>query len=62
MTDRELKQIYNQFEKKDMTFPEFLKACRRLEDPKTMVEDFARIRHMRTTKGQIDKAVRGQER
>lgn len=60
MTDRELKTIYDQFEKKDMTFLEFLKAHRRLEDPKTMAEDFARIRHMRTAKGQIDKAVRGQ--
>ncbi len=59
MTDRELKQIYNLFDKKDMTFPEFLKAHRRLEDPKTMAEDFARIRHLRTEKRQIDKAIKG---
>ena len=59
MTNREIKQVYDLFETKDMTFPEFLKAHRRLEDPKTIAEDFARIRCMRSTKKEIDNTIRG---
>lgn len=57
MTREQINALYDAFEKKDMSRTEFHKAYARLMDPATMQEDFARIRHQRTTKGQIDKVL-----
>ena len=51
--------LSHSFDKKDMSFEEFLKAHKRLMDPSTMQADFAHICHQRHTKGQIDRAIRG---
>ncbi len=59
MTREQINAMYDAFEKKDMSRAEFHKAYARLMDPGTMQEDFAKIRHMRTTKKQIDKAIKG---
>ena len=55
---RELRQLYDSFEKKDMSFGDFIKAHERLMDPKTMQEDFNRICHQRHNAGIINTAIK----
>lgn len=56
-TNKQIKQLYDSFEKKDMSFPEFVKSYKRLMDPTTIQADFARICRQRHNKKAIDRAI-----
>ncbi|MFX1452927.1 MAG: hypothetical protein ACFFCM_18975 [Promethearchaeota archaeon] len=62
MNDQQLKQIYNNFEVKDMTFADFKKEINSLSDPVKMQQDLSNIQLLkargRLNKERIDRNLR----
>jgi len=63
MTIREIKSLWDSFEVKDMSWPEFLAEFRDLTDPASMQRDMAQVMSQkqleRSTRSKINAAVAG---
>lgn len=66
MTVRDIKALWDSFENKDMSFPDFLKEFRACTSPAQMQSDLASIMSQkqlgRSTRTKIDAAVARRER
>ena len=61
MTNEKIRILYDSFEVKGISFQEFHKRMKRLEDPKTMNEDLGRLMTQRHEVNTINYAIRGQQ-
>lgn len=59
MTNQQLRQTYNNFAVKDMSFPDFCKEMKSLSDPKKMQEDLGKIQMAKANRAIIDSAING---
>jgi len=62
MNNKQLRQIYNKFDVKDMSFTDFAKEMQDLSDPIKMQQDLAAIELIkareRTNRARIDRAIK----
>lgn len=58
MNNQQLRQIYNGFAVKDMTFPDFVKEMKSLSNPVKMREDLSKIQMAKANRAIIDKAIK----
>jgi len=62
MTNKQLRQIYDKFEKKDMAFSDFCKEMRDLGNPVKMQEDLGQIELIKAreqaNRAMVDRAVK----
>ncbi len=59
VTNEKIRILYDSFEKKDISFQEFYRRMKRLEDPGTMNEDLGRLMTQRHEVNTINNAIRG---
>ena len=59
MNNQQLRQIYDKFSVKDMSFPDFVKEMKSLSDPKKMQEDLSKIQTAKVNRAIIDRAMKG---
>ena len=58
MNKQQLRQIYNKFTVKDMSFPDFVKEMKSLSDPVKMREDLSKIQVAKINRARIDRAIK----
>ena len=58
MTDQKIRILYDSFDKKDLSFQEFHKRMKRLQDPETMNEDLGRLMTQRHEVNTINNAIK----
>ena len=58
MTNQKIRLLYNSFDKKDMSFQEFHRRMKRLQDPATMNEDLGRLMTQRHEVNTINNALK----
>jgi hypothetical protein len=58
MTNQQLRQIYDGFVVKDMSFPDFVKEMKSLSDPVKIQEDLSKIQMAKANRAMIDNAIK----